>query len=245
MRAGPCRLRALSREFHPKSYSSPRRRPRSAAHPGRWGFVGFGGSRGACGKARSFRGWPGLVGGSAEADVPTTDRTLQQRIDGDMQLYDSLTRDSDLAFAQSHGGESRTHGRYPGTSIGQTGALQPAVPVMPRRRPAASPLVCRARARPAAGGRPRHRACHRGLRPQWPSTGQKTRRGPQWGKQVRCSPQCLQCRDDAPRRVPCPLVCRARARPAAGGRPRRRAWVCPRSAPRVFLSNKKIGLVDP
>ena len=28
------------------------------------------------------------------------------------------------------------------------------------------------------------------------------RSGPQWGKQVLCSPQCLRCRNDAPRRGP-------------------------------------------
>ena len=44
--------------------------------------------------------------------------------------------------------------------------MQPAVPAVLRRRSAASPLVCRARARSVAGGRPRSRACHHGLRPR-------------------------------------------------------------------------------
>ena len=49
---------------------------------------------------------------------------------------------------------------------------------------------------------------------QWPSMGQ-TRSGPQRGKQVLCSPQCLRYRDDAPRRAPRCVVREPGRRPAA------------------------------
>ena len=60
--------------------------------------------------------------------------------------------------------------------MGEAGALQSAAPAAPRRRPAVTPLACRARARLAAGGCPKCQSRCRGVWSQRPSTGQKKTR---------------------------------------------------------------------